>query len=390
MFVRGCFTMTTTAPEFIYDPSTAQFQDDLWDVYRTLRDQHPVYRHPLTGTYALSRFEDVWRAVHDHDSFSSVVEEAQNLLPQMIYFDPPRHTAMRALVSRAFTPKRVAAVEDLVRQTARELCAGVAERGECELQHEFAAILPSVVIARMIGVPDEHIPSFRNWTESFLEIQGPQDFADAAGKIYGLFAELLAERRARPRDDLMTALIDAEAEGNKLSDEELLGFCLLLILAGNDTTSSLIGSGIALLSQYSDQRARLVNDPSLWPNAIEELNRMESPAQVLPRTTTRDVEIHGTTIPADSRVMLIWGAANHDDREFTNPEMLDVTRKFSRHLAFGHGIHYCLGANLARLEARAAFEEWHRNFPDYHLTGEPQRIVSIWARAFSRIPVSVR
>ena len=381
--------MATTTAEFIYDPSTAQFQEDLWDVYRTLRDEHPVYRHPRTGTYALSRFDDVWRAVHDHDTFSSVVEEAQSLLPQMIYFDPPRHTAMRALVSRAFTPKRVAAVEGLVRQTARELCAEVAERGECELQHDFAAILPSVVIARMIGVPEEHVPSCRSWTESFLEIQGPEDFADAAGKIYALFAELLAERRARPRDDLMTALIDAEAEGQKLSDEELLGFCLLLILAGNDTTSSLIGSGIVLLSQYADQRAQLVADPSLWPGAIEELNRMESPAQVLPRTTTRDVELHGTTIPADSRVMLIWGAANHDDREFSEPERLDITRKFSRHLAFGHGIHYCLGANLARLEARAAFEEWHRNFPDYHLTARPDRIVSIWARAFSRIPVAV-
>ena len=381
--------MATTTADFIYDPSTAQFQEDLWDVYRVLRDEHPVYRHPVTGTYALSRFDDVWRAVHDHETFSSVVAEAQSLLPQMIYFDPPRHTAMRALVSRAFTPKRVAAVEGLVRQTARELCAGIAERGECELQHDFAAILPSVVIARMIGVPEEHVPSFRSWTESFLEIQGPEDFADAAGKIYALFAELLAERRARPRDDLMTALIDAEAEGQKLSDEELLGFCLLLILAGNDTTSSLIGSGIVLLAQDDAQRARLVADPSLWPNAIEELNRMESPAQVLPRTTTRAVELHGTTIPADSRVMLIWGAANHDDREFTDPERLDVTRKFSRHLAFGHGIHYCLGANLARLEARAAFEEWHRNFPDYRLRAKPQRIVSIWARAFSRIPVAV-
>jgi cytochrome P450 len=381
--------MTTTTAEFIYDPSTARFQDELWDVYRVLRDDHPVYRHPVTGTYALSRFDDVWRAVHDHDSFSSVVAEAENLLPQMIYFDPPRHTAMRALVSRAFTPKRVAAVEGLVRQTARELCLEIAERGECELQHEFAAILPSVVIARMIGVPDEHVPSFRTWTDSFLEIQGPQDFVEAAGKIYALFAELLTERRARPRDDLMTALVDAEADGTKLSDDELLGFCLLLILAGNDTTSSLIGTGIALLSQHPDQRTLLVADPSRWPNAIEELNRIESPTQVLPRTTTRPVEMYGTTIPADSRVMLIWGAANHDDREFANPEALDVTRKFSRHLAFGHGIHYCLGANLARLEARAAFEEWHRQFPEYHLTGKPQRIVSIWARAYSRIPVAV-
>jgi cytochrome P450 len=381
--------MATTTAEFIYDPSTARFQEELWDVYRVLRDDYPVYRHPVTGTYALSRFDDVWRAVHDHDTYSSVVDEAQNLLPQMIYFDPPRHTAMRALVSRAFTPKRVAAVEGVVRQTARELCEAIAARGECELQHEFAAILPSVVIGRMIGVPDEHIASFRTWTESFLEIQGPQDFADAAAKIYGLFAELLADRRARPRDDLMSALIDAEAEGQKLTDDELLGFCLLLILAGNDTTSSLIGSGIVLLSEHTDQRAQLVADPSRWPNAIEELNRIESPAQVLPRTATRDVELHGTTIPAGSRVMLIWGAANHDDREFADPERFDISRKFSRHLAFGHGIHYCLGANLARLEARAAFEEWHRRFPDYQLTAKPRRIVSIWARAFSRIPVAV-
>src|SRR5947207_5422734 len=204
VFAAGCSTMTTTTAEFIYEPSTARFQDELWDVYRVLRDDHPVYRHPVTGTYALSRFDDVWRAVHDHDSFSSVVAEAQNLLPQMIYFDPPRHTAMRALVSRAFTPKRLAAVEGLVRQTARELCLEIAERGECELQHEFAAIVPSVVIARMIGVPDEHIPSFRTWTDSFLEIQGPQDFVEAAGKIYALFAELLTETLPLPRHALLT------------------------------------------------------------------------------------------------------------------------------------------------------------------------------------------
>jgi cytochrome P450 len=331
----------------------------------------------------------VWRAVHDHETFSSVVEEAQNLLPQMIYFDPPRHTAMRSLVSRAFTPKRVAAVEGLVRHTARELCAEIAERGECELQHEFAAILPSVVIARMIGVPEEHVPSFRTWTESFLEIQGPQDFAEAAGKIYALFAELLAERRARPRDDLMTALIDAEAENQRLSDEELLGFCLLLILAGNDTTSSLIGTGMILLARHPDQRAALVDDPSLWPVAIEEMNRIESPTQVLPRTATRDVELHGVTIPAGSRVMLVWGAANHDDREFPDPERFDIRRGSTRHLAFGHGAHYCLGANLARLEARVAFEEWHRRFPRYELADEPTRITSIWARGYSRVPVRI-
>ena len=380
----------TPVPGFVYDPSTPEFQEQLWDVYRTMRDQHPLYHDPERGIYALSRFSDVLRAVHDHETFSSVVEEAQSLLPQMIYMDPPRHTALRALVSRAFTPKRVAEVEPLTRKTAQELVEDIAARGGCELQHEYAAVVPSVVIARMIGVTDEHVDSFRTWTESFLEIKGSEDFADAAANIYGLFAQLLDERRHQPRDDMMTALIDAEVDGEKLTDEELLGFCLLLILAGNDTTSSLIGNGTVLLARHPDQRELLVREPGLWRNAVEEMNRIESPTQVLPRTTTRDVEFHGRTIPAGSRVMLIWGAANHDEREFPTPQRFDVTRPISHHLAFGHGVHYCLGANLARLEACVAFEEWHARFPEYELTGEPTRITSIWARAFSRVPIALR
>ena len=168
---------------------------------------------------------------------------------------------------------------------------------------------------------------------------------------------------------MMTALIGAEIDGEQLTDEEVLGFCLLLVLAGNDTTSSLIGTGIVMLARDPEQRALLVNDPSLWPAAIEELNRIESPTQVLPRTAMKDAEFHGVTIPTGSRVMLVWGSANHDDREFPDPERLDVTRNVTRHLAFGHGAHYCLGANLARLEARVAFEEWHARFPHYQLSG---------------------
>jgi hypothetical protein len=379
--------MPTTA--FRYDPSTLEFQDNIWDVYRTLRDEHPVYYDDVKNQFVLSRFDDVWRAVHDHETFSSVVEEAASLLPQMIYMDPPRHTALRALVSRAFTPSRVAEVAELVRTVARELVDRIAERRECEFQHEFAAILPSVLIAKMIGVPDEHVPKFREWTESFLEITESSDFAEAAANIYGLFAELLAERRAHPRDDMMTALIGAEADGERLTDDELLGFCLLLVLAGNDTTSSLIGTGTVMLARDPEQRALLVHDPSLWPGAIEEMNRIESPTQVLPRTATKDVKLHGVTIPAGSRVMLAWGAANHDDRMFPDPERLDVTRTVERHLAFGHGVHYCLGANLARLEARVAFEEWHARFPEYQLAAEPARIVSIWARGYSRVPLHI-
>jgi cytochrome P450 len=381
--------MASTTADFVYDPSTPQFQNDIWDVYRALRDEHPVYRDPDRDLFALSRYDDVWWAVNDWQTFSSVVAEANSLLPQMIYIDPPRHTALRALVSRAFTPKRVAEVEPVVRRTARQLVEEVLERGGCQFQREYADVLPSVVIARMIGIPDEHVPSFRSWTESFLEITGPDDYADAAAKIYGLFAELLAERRLRPRDDMMTALLDAEVDGQKLADDELLGFCLLMVLAGNDTTSSLIGNGTVLLAGDPAQRAALVADPSLWPDAIEEMNRIESPTQVLPRTATREVCRHGTTIPAGSRVMLVWGAANHDDREFPEPERFDIRRAISRHVAFGHGAHYCLGANLARIEARVALEEWHGLIPDYELVEPPTRITSIWARAFSRIPIRV-
>ena len=382
--------MTPLAPDFVYDPSTPEFQDEIWDVYRTMRDEHPVYRDPDDGFFALSRFEDVWEAAHDWETFSNVVAEANSLLPQMIFMDPPRHTALRRLVSRAFTPRRVAQVEPFVRETARQLIAGVAERGGCEAQHDFAAIVPSLVIAKLIGVPSEHIGEFRAWTGSFIEITGTDDYAEAAANIYGLFARLLAERRRAPADDLMTALLDAEVDGQQLSDEELLGFCLLLILAGNDTTSSLIGSGIALLAHDVEQRALLVADPSLWPNAVEELNRVESPTQALSRTATRDVTSHGLTIPAGARVMLLWGAANHDEREFSDPERFDVRRQFSRHLAFSHGVHSCLGANLARIEARVALEEWLGQFPDYELNGEPVRARSIWARAHNRIPVRVQ
>jgi hypothetical protein len=381
--------MAPLTVEFVYDPSTAGFQERIWDVYRTLRDEYPVYFDQAKSQFVLSRFEDVWRAVNDWESFSSVVEEAENFLPQMIYMDPIRHTQLRALVSRAFTPKRIAEIEPLARSIARGLIDEIAEQGRCELQHEYAAVLPSLVIAKMIGVPDEHVADFRSWTESFLEIQGPQDYLESLGKCYQLFAQLLAERRERPGDDLMSALLAAEVEGQRLSEEELLGFCFLLVLAGNDTTSSLIGNGTVLLAQDPDQRAKLRRDPSGWPNAVEEMNRIESPTQVLPRTTTRDVEFHGTTIPVGSRVMLIWGSANHDEREYPDPERFDVTRTITKHLAFGHGIHYCLGANLARLEARVAFEEWHERFPEYDLDGTPRRIASIWARAYGEIPVRV-
>jgi cytochrome P450 family 130 len=372
---------------FVYDPATAAFQQEMHTVYRTLRDDHPVHRTP-DGAYVLSRFEDVWNAVNDWASFSSAgVAEAAQLQPQMIYMDPPNHTSLRRLVSRAFTPKRVVDLEPRMRAVADALLTTMAAAGGGDLVHGFASPLPSTIMSDLIGVPDEHREAFQGWIEAFLEVTGPDDIAGRATNIYALFGSLLEERRHTPADDLMSALLAAQVDGDGLSDDDLLGFCFLLLVAGNDTTTSLIGNGVELLARHQDQRAALAGDLSLVPAAIEEMLRIESPTQALSRTARRDVELHGTTIAAGSRVMLLWGSANLDDREFADPEVFDIFRHAPRHLGFGHGIHVCLGAALARLETRVAFEELLTTVPEYEVTGSPERYVSNWARAWRFLPL---
>lgn len=378
-----------TQQTFVYDPATALFQDGMHEIYRILRDEYPVYVS-ADGTYVLSRFSDVWDAVHNPEAFSSNCAEANQLMPQMIYMDPPRHTALRSLVSRAFTPKRVAQLEPRIRQVTGALLDQMCSRGECDLVHDFAAPLPSTVMADLIGVPEEHREAFRTWTEAFLEVTGPEDITERAGNIYRLFGELLAARRRRPTDDLMSALLEAQVDGRHLTEEELLGFCFLLLIAGNDTTTTLIGNGAELLARHPDQRKDLARSPELIPASIEEMIRVESPTQALPRTATRDVRLHGVTIPGGARVMLVWGAANLDEREFPDAERFDIRRGAPRHLGFGHGIHFCLGAPLARLESRVAFEELLARIPDYRLAATPERYVSNWARSWRLLPLEYR
>jgi cytochrome P450 len=198
---------------------------------------------------------------------------------------------------------------------------------------------------------------------------------------------LLDERRHERRDDLMSALLDAEIDGEGLTQEELLGFCFVLIVAGNDTTTNLIANGAVMLAHHPEQRRMLVADPSLIPNAVEEMLRFESPAQVLPRRTTEEVEIHGVTIPAEQEIQLVWAAANRDDREFLDADRFDVNREIRRHLALGTGLHFCLGSKLARLEARVGFEELLAHIPEYKLESEPRWVQSIWARAYADVPI---
>jgi cytochrome P450 len=383
---------TSPTEDFLYDPFLPTFHADAHDTYRALRDRHPCYQNEARGFWAISRFEDVWQATLDVDDLTTEgIEEATSLLPMLNFLDPPRHDRLRALVSRAFTFRRVGLMEPHIRRIANELLDGMATDTEVDLVEEFATPLPGRIIAEMIGVPPDRRETFLGHTRKMLTTNPDLTIADAiqepSERIYEEFARLLDERRSAPQEDLMSALLDAEIEGERLSDEEILGFCYQLIVAGNDTTTSLIGNGSVLLANHPEQRALLAREPARIPNAIEEMLRVEPPAQALPRRTRRPYTLHGKTIPPDARVLLVWAAANRDEREFEDPERFDVERPIKRHLAFGHGIHFCLGASLARLEARIAFETLLSHHPEYELLEEPGWLPSRWARAHGEIRV---
>lgn len=380
-----------TSAAFVYDPGDPAFHADTASVYRTLRDEHPVYRSPQ-GWWALSRFEDVAAAAADPETFSSEgTSFGAGLLPNVQSVDPPYHDQLRSLVTAAFTRSRVAAMEPRIREIARGLVDRFAGRGHADLLDEYARHLPSQVIGEMIGVPADRREKFLHWTEAMVAVAPGQthdgNVRNAAANIYQEFTKLLEERKAERRDDLMSALIDVDLAGRRLSQEELLGFCFVLIVAGNDTTTNAIANGAVLLARHPEQRAALARDPGRMDAAVDEIVRLESPAQALPRIATRDVQIHGHTIPKGAEVKLVFGAANRDEREFPDPDRFDPSRAMARHLGFGLGTHYCLGAKLARLETRVALQELLDRIPGYALAAEPRWQVSIWARAYAGVPI---
>jgi hypothetical protein len=374
---------------FVYDPSESDFAERAFDVYRTMRDEHPLYWCEARNTWALSRYEDVREAASDPEAFSSEnTSISRGLLPMVQQLDPPRHDRLRDLLWKAFTPTRIAALEPRIREIARELIETFSSRGECDLLSEFASQLPSRVISELIGIPPERRAGFLEMTEALITAdpageRGPSPFTG----IYREFSTLLDERRGERGDDLMSALLDASIDGEALSHEELLGFGFQLVVAGNDTTTNLIANGAVRLAQHPEQRTAIERDPTLLPQAIEEMLRYDSPTQALPRITTRDVALHGRTIRAGDEVSLIWGAANHDERRFEEPERFDIRRPSNRHLALGHGVHFCMGAHLARLEARVCFEALLERIPDYTLATEPRWQASPWARAYASVPL---
>jgi cytochrome P450 len=380
-------------PTLTFDPTSATFAEQRTEIYRRLRDEHPVFYDEPMDRWLLSRFDDVYNAVNDWATFSSNAPGADLLLPMLNFLDGPRHTAMRRLVSRAFTPRRIADMEPDIRALVVDyLDSFLAARGG-DLIADFAAPVVSTVVGRMIGIPDENIENFRHLTDQLLYTGGPEGGSSeklqaVAAQIYGSFAEVLRLRQEKPGNDLVSALLEVRRDGD-LSDEELLGFCFLLVSGGNDTTTNLIANGWVMLADNPQSLAEIHADRTLLPGAIEEMLRLAPPAENHARTTTRDVELHGQVIPAGSCVRLIWGAANLDEREFPDPERFDIRRQPNRQLAFGHGAHFCLGAPLARLEGRIAFEALLDKGLGLTLPARPVRMRSSWAGGYERVPLEV-
>jgi cytochrome P450 len=387
-----------------FDPFDRKLHEDPYPVYRRLRDDFPVHHNARLRFFTLSRHADVLAALQAPDLYISgkgvyvgMAEDdgasATGQFSLLITTDRPRHTQLRALVSRAFTPRRIARLEPRIRAIARELLDNVKGQREFDLVREFSGPLPTIVIAELLGVPPEDQEWFKEKSTAVAQFDptAPRDAASIgpAIELGRYLAEVFAARRREPRDDLISALLAAEIDGERLSDIELIGFGFLLLVAGNETTTNLISNAAILLDRHRDQRRLLLEDPARIPGAIEEFLRYDSPVQGLARTTTAPVTLHGRAIPAGSKVLLLFGSANHDERVIPDADRFDVLRAPNPHVAFGFGAHFCLGANLARLEARVAFEELLARLPDYRMTeSHVERHISGPIRGALRLPIA--
>ncbi|MFA5884603.1 MAG: cytochrome P450 [Acidimicrobiia bacterium] len=360
-----------------YDPYAADLRANPYPTYAWLRDEAPVYRNPDKGFYAVSRFADVLETLYDWKTYSSasgITLEGlpPDVQPEMITMDPPRHDELRTLVKRAFTPRAINALEPRVHAIAREIAAGLDPAG-FDLVGDVAGLVPSAVIAEMLGIPLSDRPLFRGWIEVLIRRKPDEPDTitaaqQASKELSEYLAAQIAARRPDTTDDLIGYAVRVADESGAMDDAELLGFVRLLLVAGNETTINLIGNAFLDLAASPDQRALVAADPGLTASTVEEVLRFSSPVPQLCRTVTRDVERHGVDIPAGSVVVMVFAAANRDGREFPDPDRFDVTRRIDRHLALGHGIHHCLGAALARVQARAAVDAVLERFPDYALT----------------------
>lgn len=371
---------------------------DPYPAYSQLRESQPVYIEPDFGTYALTRYEDVYGALRDHQTYSSAQGISPGLrsssgamLTTMIMMDPPRHTRLRALVIRAFTPRILALLEPWLVRLVDDLIDGFPHSGDVDVVEQLTVPLPVTAIARVMGIPEEDGARFKQWSDAVVGATDRAIPEEDRAKIFEMmqyFGSAIARRKAEPGDDLMSTIAFAEVDGERLTDPEMLGFCLLLLIAGNETTTNLLGNALNVLATRPDLWDALRANPARIPEAVEESLRYESPVQALFRTTTREVELHGVQIPSGSKVAVCYAAANRDYREFPDPDAFRLDRGLLAHVAFGYGIHYCLGAPLARLEAKVALERLTARFGSLSAgQGEKKRVASSILRGFEHLPL---
>ncbi|HLH21619.1 MAG TPA: cytochrome P450 [Chloroflexota bacterium] len=365
-------TAGATATSPVIPPATMRFAP--YAYYTAMRRDRPVAHDDRYHLWSVYRYEDARRVLTDWQAFSSRRDilglarrpgmEDLRRRQSLITVDPPRHRQLRDLVSRAFTPRAIANLEARITALTNQMLDAVVPTGRMDLIDDLAYPLPVTVIAEMLGVPSEDRPRFKRWSDQLVGAADDLYMEDAAvlaaasrrlrEEMDTYFCDVIARRRAEPRDDLITGLVFAEVEGERLSDDDILAFCALLLVAGNITTTNLIGNAILCLLDHPEQQARVRADPTLVPTLVEEVLRYESPVQAVGRVAARDVELGGQTVPRGDLVLAWIGSANRDPAIFPDPDRFDVARTPNPHLAFGHGIHFCLGAPLARLEGRIA------------------------------------
>ncbi len=403
-----------TATELYYDPYDYAIDADPYPIWRRLRDEAPLYWNEQHGFYALSRYDDVLNGLLDTDTFVSshgilleMITDEPYEIPMMIMMDAPEHTKLRKLVSRAFTPRRIADLERRIAKLSNDLLDTVDGQDEFDYIDTFAGLLPPTVILALVGYPEGHAAQFRAKADESLHIEDGgvtrghlnRKLVSESGEIdneaFAILPELMERRRADPQDDLISGLVHAEIDDDgvsrRLTLEEIVAFVQLISSAGTETVARLLGFAAVTLAQHPDQRQALVDDPSLVPNAVEELLRYEAPSPTQSRWVARDVELHGTVVKRGSKISLLNGSGDRDERHFPDPDTFDIHRVIDRHLALGYGTHFCVGAALARLEGTVALRETLRRFPTWEIDeSRLERVHTSTVRGYASVPMRVR
>jgi cytochrome P450 len=398
-------TSATVDDPVVFSPYAYDLHEDPYRVYARLREEAPLYRNDEFDFWALSRHGDVLGAFRNVDAYSnshgvsldpSAFTPDAHRFMSFLALDPPRHTRMRSLVGKGFTPTKVAAMEQGVRDIAvAHLDAALAE-GTFDFIADFAGKFPMDVISELVGVPPADRDEVRRLADLLLHREDgvydvPPAGLDAALQLAAYYQDMVNDRRRTPRDDLTSALLDAEIDGDRLTDEEVIGVLFLMVVAGNETTTKLLGNAWYWGWRFPDERAKPLADAERIPQWVDETLRYDASTQMLLRMTRMPLDLHGTTVPAGERMVLLIGAANRDSAVFAEPDRYDLDRDTSRLVSFGSGRHFCMGAPLARLESRVALEELVRRIADYDLDPDGmQRVHSVNVRGFAALPTSVR